>query len=209
MRNRGDAPVDHRGRHFAVHGANVTPKPVRPGGPPIWLGAQVDAAIGRAARIGDGWLTDNMESAALLAPKAARFRAESRANGRAGTVVLNRKIGIGTDRAAIERDWLPPILDVYRDYLKLGVPFDDAFAAKLRSGKALALADLPPGQIIAGTPEDVIAGLRTCIDEVRPDAIVIDFGRGAHGEQYARLRAQVELFGREVMPAFADAGALS
>ena len=200
-----DAPVEFAGKHFTVKGANVTPKPVQKPGPPILIGAQVDAAIDRAARLGDGWLTDNIESAALLAPKIARFRDQSRAAGQAGMVVLNRKVGIDRDKARLEREWLPPILDIYRDYLRLGVPFDDAFADKLRSGQALAIADLPPGQIIAGTPDECSEGLRLCIEATSPDCVVVDFGRGAHGAQYDSLRAQIELFGREVMPRFADA----
>ncbi len=200
-----DEPVRFQGKHFAVHGANVTPKPVQKPGPPILIGAQVDAAIDRAARLGDGWLTDNIESAALLAPKVARFRKQSRAAGRAGTVVLNRKMGIDRDKSKLEREWLPPILDIYRDYLKLGVPFDDEFSEKLRSGKKLTIADLPPGQIIAGTPDECADGLRLCIEQTGPDAIVVDFGRGAHGTQYGNLRDQIELFGRDVMPRFAKA----
>lgn len=200
-----DGPIEHEGKHFSIHGMNVTPKPVQKPGPPIFIGAQVDAAIDRAARLGDGWLTDNIESAAMLAPKIARFRENSRAAGRAGTVVLNRKMGIGRDKAKLEREWLPPILDVYRDYLKLGVPFDDAFADKLSSGEPMTIADLPPGQIIAGTPDECAEGLRLCIEATSPDYIVVDFGRGAHGARYDSLREQIELFGREVMPRFKDA----
>ncbi len=200
-----DEPVEFEGKHFTVKGANVTPKPVQKPGPPIFIGAQVDAAIDRAARLGDGWLTDNIESAAMLAPKIKRFRENSRAAGRAGTVVLNRKMGIDRDKAKLEREWLPPILDIYRDYLKLGVPFDEEFADKLRSGKPLVIADLPPGQIIVGTPDECAEGLQLCIEATDPDTIIVDFGRGAHGEQYHALRDQIELFGREVLPRFKDA----
>lgn len=197
-----DGPVHFEGAHFRVNGANVTPKPVQKPSPPIWLGAQVDAAISRAARLGDGWLTDNIESATSLAPKIERFRAESRAHGRAGTVALNRKIGIGPTRRQVEAQWLPPILDVYRDYVRLGVPFDQPFVDKLTSGDMLTLADLPADQIIGGTPEDCIAALKSCVEKTACDYLIVDFGRGAHGEQYEQLRAQIELFGREVMPAF-------
>ncbi len=34
----------------------ISPRPVRPGGPPIWLGGSSKAAIRRAALLGDGWL---------------------------------------------------------------------------------------------------------------------------------------------------------
>lgn len=201
-RSWSDEPVTFAGRHFTVNGANVSPKPVQKPGPPIWIGAQVDAAIDRAARLGDGWLTDNMESAALLAPKVKRFRELSRAAGRAGTVVLNRKIGIG-ERAHIERDWLPPIIDVYRNYLSLGVPFDDEFAEKLRTLQRWTIDDLPPGSIIAGTPEDCIRGIEACIAETDCDYLIADFGRGAHGAEYDEIIRQIELFGRAVMPRFA------
>ena len=149
-------------------------------------------------------MTDNIESAAMLAPKIERFRGLSRAAGRAGTVVLNRKVGIDREKGRLEREWLPPILDIYREYLKLGVPFDDEFAEKLRSGRTIAIADLPPGQIIAGTPDECAEGLRLCIEATDPDYVVVDFGRGAHGAQYEHLRGQIELFGREVMPRFAE-----
>ena len=197
-----DEPVQFSSKHFTVNGADVYPKPVQKPGPPIWIGAQVEAAVSRAARLGDGWLTDNMASASSLGQKAEQFRQESRQAGNAGTVVLNRKIGIGSSREKLEKEWLPPILDIYRDYLRRGVPFEQGFADTLRSDKPVALSDIPSDLIISGTPEDCIASIQKCIDETRCDYIVVDFGRGAHGDQYVRLREQIEMFGREVMPHF-------
>jgi probable F420-dependent oxidoreductase len=40
----------------AEAGLGMSPRPVRPGGPPIWIGGSSAAAIRRAARLGDGWL---------------------------------------------------------------------------------------------------------------------------------------------------------
>lgn len=37
-------------------GVGMSPRPSRPGGPPIWIGGSSKAAITRAARLGDGWL---------------------------------------------------------------------------------------------------------------------------------------------------------
>ena len=37
-------------------GVGVAPRPVRPGGPPIWIGGSSPAAMRRAAVLADGWL---------------------------------------------------------------------------------------------------------------------------------------------------------
>lgn len=43
-------------RDDVVHGAVIRPRPVRDGGPPIWVGGSSLPAMRRAARLGDGWL---------------------------------------------------------------------------------------------------------------------------------------------------------
>ncbi len=51
-----DGLVSGDGRHYQIPGLNVTPKPMRPGGPPIWIGAGAEAAVRRAGRLADGYL---------------------------------------------------------------------------------------------------------------------------------------------------------
>lgn len=41
---------------WSVHDVGLRPRPVQPGGPPIWVGGSSPAAIRRAAEKGDGWL---------------------------------------------------------------------------------------------------------------------------------------------------------
>ncbi|HEY1974126.1 MAG TPA: LLM class flavin-dependent oxidoreductase [Pseudonocardia sp.] len=48
--------VDHEGRYATLHGITIDPKPIQRPHPPIWVSGRKDAAIRRAARIGDGWL---------------------------------------------------------------------------------------------------------------------------------------------------------
>ena len=54
----GVGPVVHEGNHFSVDGLEVYPKPARPGGPPLWLGARSEAALDRAARLALGALVE-------------------------------------------------------------------------------------------------------------------------------------------------------
>jgi probable F420-dependent oxidoreductase len=45
-----------QGRFFSFSGIRIEPGPVQPGGPPLWVGGRSEAAIHRAARLGDGWM---------------------------------------------------------------------------------------------------------------------------------------------------------
>jgi alkanesulfonate monooxygenase SsuD/methylene tetrahydromethanopterin reductase-like flavin-dependent oxidoreductase (luciferase family) len=49
-------PFEFHGKRYDFGQIQVTPGPVRPGGPPIWIGAFAPVAIDRAARLGDGFL---------------------------------------------------------------------------------------------------------------------------------------------------------
>lgn len=48
--------ITHKGRFYQVDDHAIGLKPVRGGGPPIWIAGTAEAAIKRAARIGDAWM---------------------------------------------------------------------------------------------------------------------------------------------------------
>jgi probable F420-dependent oxidoreductase len=50
-----DPVTDHQGRHFQVQGAKMDPKPIN-GSIPLIVGGFSDAALKRAASLGQGWL---------------------------------------------------------------------------------------------------------------------------------------------------------
>jgi probable F420-dependent oxidoreductase len=198
-----DQPISFKGRHFHITGANVSPKPDQRRGPPIWVAAQVENAIMRAARLGDGWLTDNVLAASTVAPIIKRYRAEAAKFGKPGIVAMNRKVAVAPSRREVEERWLPSILAYFRLFPALGAVFEDkVFMAKLMSGQQLGLDDAPADQFIAGAPDDCIAALRQVHGVSGCDYIIADFGDGAHGQQFEDLKSAIQLFGREVMPAF-------
>lgn len=49
-------PVQHRGRHYAFDGVRIHPAPLQHGGPPIYVCGRREAAMRRAALLGDGWM---------------------------------------------------------------------------------------------------------------------------------------------------------
>jgi probable F420-dependent oxidoreductase len=52
----GPAPASFEGRFFSFAGIEIAPGPARTGGPPLWVGGRSEAAIRRAAELGDGWI---------------------------------------------------------------------------------------------------------------------------------------------------------
>ena len=67
--------VTHQGKSFKIEDLGIGLKPVRPGGPPIWVAGVVDAAVKRAARIGDAWLITNFAHLSVLVPQMKIYRA--------------------------------------------------------------------------------------------------------------------------------------
>ena len=49
------SPAEHAGRFYSFGPVRCEPRPVQRPHPPIWIGGHSDAALARAARLGDGW----------------------------------------------------------------------------------------------------------------------------------------------------------
>jgi probable F420-dependent oxidoreductase len=52
-----DTPATFKGRFTRFEGVSIDPKPMQKPGPPIWIGGRSDAALARAGRQGDGWVS--------------------------------------------------------------------------------------------------------------------------------------------------------
>jgi probable F420-dependent oxidoreductase len=81
-----DGLVTGVGRHFHYDGLNVTPKPARPGGPPIWLGGSAEAAVRRVGRLADGYFGSSVAPDSLV-ERMAWAREEAIGAGRDPTAI--------------------------------------------------------------------------------------------------------------------------
>ena len=97
--------VTHDGKAFKIADLGIGLKPIRPGGPPIWVAGVVDAAVKRAARIGDAWLITNFAHLDVLVPQMRMYRATLAELGKPfpAEVPITRECYIGpTPAKAIE-----------------------------------------------------------------------------------------------------------
>lgn len=61
-------PVSFTGRYYRVSNVHALPKPAQRRGIPIWVGGHTDAALRRAAALGDGWHPIGLRPPAMLHP---------------------------------------------------------------------------------------------------------------------------------------------
>jgi alkanesulfonate monooxygenase SsuD/methylene tetrahydromethanopterin reductase-like flavin-dependent oxidoreductase (luciferase family) len=93
--------VTYNGKIFQIKDQGIGLKPLRKGGPPIWLAAVVDAAVKRAAQLGDAWLITNFAHLSVLVPQMSMYRkllAEAKKEFPA-EAPITRECYIGTTRA--------------------------------------------------------------------------------------------------------------
>ncbi len=74
--------VSFDGRFYTVKDHGISVKPLRPGGPPVWVAGLVEAAVKRAARIGDAWLIANATTLGATEPLMRIYREALLAAGR-------------------------------------------------------------------------------------------------------------------------------
>jgi probable F420-dependent oxidoreductase len=76
-----DTPATFKGRFTSFERVSIDPKPVQTPGPPIWIGGRSDAALARAGRQGDGWVSYVVQPE-RYAQSLAKIRATAQQAGR-------------------------------------------------------------------------------------------------------------------------------
>ena len=102
-----DSPATFHGRFTRFDSVSIDPKPLQQP-PPIWIGGRSDAALARAGRQGDGWMSYVVQ-ADRYAQSLDKIRAAAAAAGRSMdkfTAAHLVFITIGRDYEAAKRAWV-------------------------------------------------------------------------------------------------------
>jgi alkanesulfonate monooxygenase SsuD/methylene tetrahydromethanopterin reductase-like flavin-dependent oxidoreductase (luciferase family) len=113
--------VSFDGRYFPLRDVLAGMAPKQPGGPPILIGASVDAAVRRAARLGDGWLITFATALPEVARQLALYRAERAAAGLPPPKEqsIGRECYVGETVEQAMKDASGPLLGKYEAYRNL------------------------------------------------------------------------------------------
>jgi probable F420-dependent oxidoreductase len=103
-----DTPASFQGRFTRFDAVSIDPKPVQRPGPPIWVGGRSDAALARAGRQGDGWISYVVQPERYAQSLAKIHRAaEEAGRGLEGFVTAHLTfVTVGRDYESAERTWV-------------------------------------------------------------------------------------------------------
>ena len=192
--------VVHTGRYFPLDGVGIRPRPVQRPRPPIWVGATVDAAVERAARIGDAWLMTSLPTMADLAAQVERYRKALEAAGRPFPAEFPRMLEVhcAADRETAYERARPHLMTKYEAYAAWGQ------RELMPSGSGLdrSFDDLARDRFVIGSPADVATGLRRQADELGIDHIAMRVQWPGMAQDDAL--DCIERIGRDVVPLLAN-----
>jgi len=146
--------VTTSGEGYHLEAARLTPLPLQRPRPPIWMAANSDAAVRRAARLADTWFVNPHASVAEVERQLALFRAE-RGSEPAELPMLREACVAPSDEEAlaIARPYLAPKYEAYVEWGQSDVlPPTDT----LRRG----WEELRAGRFIVGSPETAAEQVR-------------------------------------------------
>jgi probable F420-dependent oxidoreductase len=186
-----DEEAHFHGRHFRLEGVSLYPRPLRPGGPPIWVGVHSPKAIRRVALLGDGWIAGSFTDIHVLQRQVSALREALAEAGRTDyQVALMREAFVARSFQDAQRAVEPYLRDKFQEYQQRvgAMPFD----------LSQPFSQLARGRFVMGSPEE-------CVDQILTFLEVT----GAHhfyvrmryrGMPLEAVRDSMMLLGREVWP---------
>jgi alkanesulfonate monooxygenase SsuD/methylene tetrahydromethanopterin reductase-like flavin-dependent oxidoreductase (luciferase family) len=202
----------YEGRFWKFPKLTVHPRPVQQPSPPLWVAGVVDAAVDRAARLGDAWLCGPVQSLSRAKRCLETYHASCSRLGRKPDWILRRYTWIGQDRKKVMEEVLPRYVDGLMVHWRESAedPEEKALFARIDAGESLTPEQIAADRLLFGDPDDVIAQIERYRRETGCEHVHAAFGAGmpAHDTEYSTLgdfEAQAEmirLFGRYVIPHF-------
>lgn len=191
------------GRHFRLPAVRPVTRPWQKPHPPVWVAAQNDAGVRRAAAVGDALFLNPQANLATLARQARLFADTRRAAGlpAAAELACMKEVYVAPDMDTALREGRPYIEEKLRMYARWGQHRE--LPAESAGFPALGFDDLRRDRAIVGDPAHCAAELRRYHDEVGIThfSVVLNWP----GMEHRRIMRAIELVGARVLPALAGA----
>lgn len=190
--------VTFEGEHVRIVKARLMLRPVQKPHPPIWIAASGDAAVARAARMGEAWLINPHAGLETLARQMQLYRETLAAAGRPfpADVPIFKELSIGETREEALSVARSSLEKKYLSYARWGLD------KPMPAGENLnrAVDELARDRFIIGTPAECCREIERYHQVLGVNHFILRI-QWPGFEQRDGLRA-IRLLGREVIPAF-------
>ncbi|MFN7085338.1 MAG: LLM class flavin-dependent oxidoreductase [Burkholderiales bacterium] len=206
------SPITYAGRHYRLQALDIVPRVVQQPHPPLWTAAVSPATFVWAAGRGLGVLAGPFKPWFMVKHDIDRYRAAWRSID-APRIGMTVGVLCLEDRKRARELAQPAFTWFYRELFKATLPVLEKlypgyeqlhelgrFRQLMKLGVDFGLADAA-GLTVVGDPAECIAKLRKYAD-AGVTRLLCAFGAGAI--ESSVVRESLELFAREVLPAFAD-----
>lgn len=183
--------VTASGHGYRLNGARLAPRPLQRPRPPIWMAANSDAAVRRAARLADTWFVNPHASVAEVERQLALFRSE-RGSDPDELPMLREVCVAQTDEEAlaVARPHLAPKYEAYVEWGQSDVlPPSDTLRREWD--------ELRAGRFLVGAPETVAEQVRALSDLGVTELVLRVQWPGMRQREVLRT---LELLATEVLP---------
>jgi alkanesulfonate monooxygenase SsuD/methylene tetrahydromethanopterin reductase-like flavin-dependent oxidoreductase (luciferase family) len=189
--------VTMKASHFELDNAACSVKPVQKPTPPFWIGANVDAGIRRAARMGDAWFINPHQTVDTIERQLGVYREALESAGKPQPAVLPmmRECFVAeTAKKAV--DLARPYIEAkYKSYHEWG---QDKSMAKGDDDLSLPFDELIKGRFLFGSPEQVAEQLVDYNKRLGVNVIIPAFQWV--GTPHSQVLDSLHMFAEEVMP---------
>jgi alkanesulfonate monooxygenase SsuD/methylene tetrahydromethanopterin reductase-like flavin-dependent oxidoreductase (luciferase family) len=164
--------------------------------PPIWIAANSDAAVQRAAELGDTWIINPHATLETISRQMGLYRAALARVGKAfpNELPMMREVFVAESRAEAVRAARPHLEKKYQAYVQWGqhrvLPKDDDMTQRFD--------DLVRDRFILGDPDDCAAEIRRVVE--RTGATTLVFRVHWPGLDHAAVVRAIRLLGEKVRP---------
>jgi alkanesulfonate monooxygenase SsuD/methylene tetrahydromethanopterin reductase-like flavin-dependent oxidoreductase (luciferase family) len=171
-------------------------RPVQRPHPPIWLAANNQPAILRAARWGYPWLINPHATVPMVAGQLSRYRAALQQAGHSFPQVLPmmRELYLAQDRETAYLESRPYLAGKYEAYAAWGqdraLPGNESFT--------IPYQDLARDRFLLGSPDDAVGEIERYQETLGINCLI--FRMQWPGMDHRQVMRQIELMAREVIP---------
>lgn len=194
--------VSIKGSHFELKDVTLSIKPVQKPNPPIWIGANADGAVRRAARCGDTWFINPHQRMATIERQLDIYRRELDALDKPfpEELPLMREIFVASSRDEAMRQARPFLEAKYKAYHEWG---QDKAMPKGDDDLSLDFDELLRDRFLFGSPDEVAEQIIGYNRNLGVNSFVL--GMQWLGMPQNQVSDAMHLFAEEVMPKVAEA----